>query len=47
LALLHGEHATLETKANVPRGFVARLVMPLEMVPSRAANTPIAEGAAR
>jgi signal transduction histidine kinase len=47
LALLHGEHATLETKANVPRGFVARLVMPLEMVPSRAANAPITEGAAR
>jgi sensor histidine kinase YesM len=47
LALLYGEHATLETKTNVPRGFVARLVLPLEMVPSRAANAPIAEGATR
>jgi len=45
LELLYGEQATLETSANVPRGFVARLVLPLEMIPSRAADVPIAEGA--
>jgi sensor histidine kinase YesM len=42
LALLYGERAALETDANAPRGFVARLVLPLERL---AARTPVAESA--
>ena len=44
LALLYGERAVLETDANVPRGFVARLVLPLEGFAVRA-HTPLPESA--
>ncbi len=44
LALLYGERAVLETDANVPRGFVARLVLPLEGFADRS-RTPVPESA--
>jgi signal transduction histidine kinase len=44
LALLYGERAVLETDANVPRGFVARLVLPLEGFAVRA-RAPLPERA--
>ena len=46
LALQYGERATLETDTNAPRGFVARLVLPLEPAASRAALPSIVESAA-
>ena len=47
LALQHGERAALETDANHPRGFVARLVLPLGAAPRRAAAAPLMENALR
>jgi len=47
LALQHGEHAALETDANHPRGFVARLVLPLGAAPARATPAPLMENALR
>jgi sensor histidine kinase YesM len=47
LALLFGERATLATEANAPRGFTARLVLPLEPVPARATVASFSESAAR
>jgi sensor histidine kinase YesM len=47
LALQHGERAALETDANHPRGFVARLVLPLGAAPQRAAAAPLMESALR
>jgi sensor histidine kinase YesM len=47
LALQHGERATLETDANDPRGFVARLVLPLNAAATRATATPLMEDALR
>ena len=40
LALLFGERAALATYANAPRGFIARIVLPLELVSARATATP-------
>ena len=46
LALQFGERATLETDANTPRGFVARIVLPLDPMPVRAITaTPMAGSA--
>ena len=46
LALQFGERATLETDANTPRGFVARIVLPLDRMPVRAITaTPMAGSA--
>jgi sensor histidine kinase YesM len=47
LALQYGERAVLETDANDPRGFVARLVLPLDPMPIRATIAPLMESAAR
>ncbi len=47
LALLHGERAALQTDANQPRGFVARLVLPLGAVLERATPAPPMENALR
>ena len=47
LALQYGERAVLETDANDPRGFVARLVLPLDPMPVRATIAPLMESAAR
>ncbi len=47
LALQYGERAALETDANNPRGFVARLVLPLDPMPTRATAAPLTESAAR
>jgi sensor histidine kinase YesM len=47
LALQHGERAALETDVNQPRGFVARLVLPLGAAPTRATQAPLMEGAVR
>jgi sensor histidine kinase YesM len=47
LALQYGERAALETDANNPRGFVARLVLPLDPMPTRATVAPLMESAAR
>ena len=47
LALQHGERAALETDANRPRGFVARLVLPLGAAPARATTAPLMENALR
>jgi sensor histidine kinase YesM len=47
LALQYGERAVLETEANDPRGFVARLVLPLDLVPVRASIASLTESAAR
>jgi sensor histidine kinase YesM len=47
LALLFGERAALATYANAPRGFVARIVLPLEAVSARATAMSLPESAAR
>jgi sensor histidine kinase YesM len=47
LALQYGERAVLETDANVPRGFVARLVLPLDPGTARATFPSIIESAAQ
>jgi sensor histidine kinase YesM len=47
LALQYGPRAVLETEANDPRGFVARLVLPLDPVPVRASIASLTESAAR
>jgi len=47
LALQFGERAMLETDANKPRGFVARLVLPLDPVPMRTAVAPHTRAAVR
>ncbi len=47
LALLFGDRAALETEANEPRGFIARLVLPLEPLSARARAAPFPESAAR
>jgi sensor histidine kinase YesM len=47
LTLLFGERAALATYANAPRGFIARLVLPLEPVSAPATAAPIRESAAR
>jgi signal transduction histidine kinase len=44
LALLFGERAALTTEPNAPRGFVARLVLPLDPAVQRAATALITEG---
>jgi sensor histidine kinase YesM len=41
LALLYGEHATLELEENAPRGFVARIVLPREAPPSSVPFVPV------
>jgi sensor histidine kinase YesM len=46
LALQYGERAALETDVNNPRGFVARLVLPLDPMPIRATDAPHMESAA-
>jgi two-component sensor histidine kinase len=47
LALLFGERAYLETDANVPRGFVARLVLPIDKDSIRARAASVAESPSR
>jgi len=47
LALQYGERAELDTEVNAPRGFVARIVLPLDPVPTHAPTTPLMEGASR
>jgi sensor histidine kinase YesM len=44
---LHGERAALETDANHPRGFVARLVLPLGAAPVAATPAKLLEDALR
>jgi sensor histidine kinase YesM len=41
LALLYGEHATLELCENEPRGFRARIALPREAMPSTAPFVPV------
>ena len=47
LALQFGECAALETDANHPRGFVARLVLPLGAAPARMTPAPLMENTLR
>jgi len=47
LALQHGARAALETDANHPRGFVARLVLPLGAASGGAAPEPLMEDVLR
>jgi len=47
LALQHGERAALEADANHPRGFVARLVLPLGAAPVAATPAKLLEDALR
>jgi two-component sensor histidine kinase len=47
LALLFGERAFLETAANEPNGFVARLVLPLDQDSMRARSAALADGPTR
>ena len=47
LALLFGERAALATYANEPRGFIARIVLPLEPASARATAASLPESAAR
>jgi len=47
LALQYGERAALETEANTPRGFIARLVLPLEAASARRTSAPATQGAYR
>ena len=47
LALQYGERATLETDANNPRGFVARIVLPLDPMPVRATTATLMASSAQ
>ena len=47
LALQYGERATLETDANTPRGFVARIVLPLDPMPVRATTATLMASSAQ
>jgi sensor histidine kinase YesM len=47
LALQHGERAALETDANHPRGFIARLILPLGAASVRATPAPLMEDVLR
>jgi len=47
LALQHGDRAALETDANHPRGFVARLVLPLGAASGGATPEPLMEDVLR
>ena len=47
LALLFGARGSLDIAANAPRGFVARLVLPLDAPAGRVAHAPLATSAVR
>jgi len=47
LALQYGERAGLSTDANEPRGFVARLVLPLDRMPSGTVQSRLLQDAAQ